>query len=91
MAAAIQNLLQQLNGSVQNASTGNNGSSGNNGSNAISSLNSSFQNLVSSLDATQGQGATATNTPTLQNFLQNLLQNIGNVQNSSGSMVSTLA
>ncbi|OIR16257.1 hypothetical protein GALL_29770 [mine drainage metagenome] len=90
MAAGIQNLLQQLNASSQNTASGTDSSNGS-GSSAISSLNSSFQNLVSSLDASQGQSASAANAPSLQTFLQNLMQNIGNVQNMSGSVISTQA
>lgn len=92
MVAGIQSLLQQLNGSSQSQPIINN-NSGNNtyDSGAINSLNSSFQNLVNSLGTSQGQSATTTNAPTLQTFLQNLLQNVGNVQNTSGSLVSTQA
>lgn len=95
MTAGIESLLQQLNASSQSSASGNSSdssSSGNSGSgntSAIGNLNSSFQNLVSSLDASQGQSATAANTPSLQTFLQNLLQNIGNTQNSTGSVIST--
>ena len=57
----------------------------------LSSLNASFQNLVNSLDAADGQSASAANTPSLQTFLQNLMQNIGNVQNMKSSIISTQA
>jgi hypothetical protein len=88
LSAGIQSLLQQLNAnSSQSSSSG----SATDSNNALNGLNSSFQNLVSSLDATQGVNQNAAGTPTLQSFLQNLMQNIGSAQNTSGSVVSTLA
>ena len=52
---------------------------------------SSFQNLVNSLQGSQGQNASANNAPSLQSFLQNLLQNMNSVHNISGAVVSTQA
>jgi hypothetical protein len=43
------------------------------------------------MNAAQGQNASAGNTPSLQAFLQNLMQDIGNGQNMSGAVVSTQA
>lgn len=86
LAAKLQTLLQQLSANNQTTSAGTQGS----GTDPLSNLNASFQNLIDSMNAAQGQNATAGNTPTLQSFLQNLMQDIGN-GNISGAVVSTQA
>jgi hypothetical protein len=85
IAQSLQNLLQQLS-STTDSSSNSSSSSGN----SLSQLNSSFQNLVSSINSEQGQGASAPQ-PTLQAFLQNLMQDVGKGQNISGTIVSTQA
>jgi hypothetical protein len=87
LAANIQSLLQQLSSTSQSASTSNTSS----GSDALSNLNSSFQNLISTINASQGQGAAAAPPPTLQAFLQNFLNDLNGGQNISGAVVSTQA
>ncbi len=82
LASELQNLMQQLSSASGSSSSG--------GSSSLSHLDSSFQNLVSSINSAQGQGATAAQ-PTLQAFLQNLMQDVGNGQNVSGAIVSTQA
>jgi hypothetical protein len=89
----IQNLLQQLSSSSQSTSTGSPSaptSIPSNGTDALRNLSSNFQNLISALDTSQGQGVPAT-TPNLQSFLQNLLQDLSGGQNISGAVVSTKA
>ncbi len=81
LGAELQNLMQQL-------SSSSGGSSGS--SSSLGRLDSSFQNLVSSINSAQGQGASAAQ-PTLQAFLQNLMQGVGNGQNVSGAIFSTQA
>jgi hypothetical protein len=98
ISANLQNLLQQLAASSQATSS----ATGTNAADPLSALNSSFQNLISSITASQGQTATtqgqtattqgqAVPVPTLQSFLQNLMQSMGNGQNISGALVSTTA
>jgi len=86
LAANIQNLLQQLSSSNQSTSTTGQGSS----TDAISNLNSSFQNLIDTINKSQGQGASAAS-PTLQAFLQHLQQDLSSGQNISGAVVSIKA
>ncbi|NNM80560.1 MAG: hypothetical protein HKM01_08925 [Gallionella sp.] len=87
MSANIQNLLQQLSASGQSSSTGTTSSA----TDPLSALNSSFQNLVTAMNSSQGQTAAAANAPTLQSFLQNLMQDMSGGQNISGAIVSTHA
>ena len=87
IASDVQNLLQQLTASSQTSSA----STPNGGNTTLSNLNSSFQNLVTSLEATQGQNASTSNSPTLQSFLQNLYQNMGNGQQINGGAVNIQA
>lgn len=87
IAASLQGLLQQLSANGTTNSSSNDGSSSGT-SNSLSNLNSSFQNLITSINSAQGQTAP---TPTLQSFLQNLMQDIGKGQNISGTLVSTQA
>ena len=89
----IQSLLQQLSSSSQNTSSSNSGMSSSNpikGTDAISNLSSSFQGLMSAVDTSQGRGASST-TPSVQSFLQNLLQDLKGGQNISGAVISTKA
>lgn len=85
VAQSLQNLLQQL-----SSTTGGSSTAASSSGNSLSQLNSSFQNLVSSINSAQGQGASAPQ-PTLQAFLQNLMQDVGKGQNISGTIVSTQA
>ncbi len=85
IAQNLQNLLQQL-----SSTTGGSSTAASSSGHSLSQLNSSFQNLVSSINSAQGQGASAPQ-PTLQTFLQNLMQDVGNGQNISGTIVSTQA
>ena len=85
IAQSLQNLLQQL-----SSTTGSSSTAASSSGNSLSQLNSSFQNLVSSINSAQGQGASAPQ-PTLQAFLQNLMQDVGKGQNISGTIVSTQA
>jgi len=87
LAANIQGLLQQLSSGSQGSST--NSSSGSN--DAIGTLNSSFQNLINTINTSQAQGATSAAAPSLQSFLQNLLQDMSGGQSISGAVVSTKA
>lgn len=90
LTASIQNLLQQLSSNSQSGSTNSQSSSSagqGGGTDALSNLNSSFQNLINTINASQGQGAPAA-TPTLQAFMQNLLQDLKSGQNISGAVVS---
>ncbi len=82
MTTSLQNLLQQLSSSSSSSTSGT--------TNSLSQLDASFQNLVTSISSAQGLGASAAQ-PTLQTFLQNLMQNVGNGQNISGTIVSTQA
>lgn len=92
MTTNIQNLLQQLSSSNQSASAGSKDASPNiQSTDTLNNLNSSFQSLMNSLNASQGQSAPTTNAPTLQAFLQNLFQDMGGGQNISGALVSTKA
>ena len=89
----IQSLLHPLSSSSQNTSSSNSGMSSSNpirGTDAISNLSSSFQGLMSAVDTSQGRGASST-TPSVQSFLQNLLQDLKGGQNISGAVISTKA
>ena len=93
LTASIQSLLQQLSSSSQSASSSNSSTSINSqisGTDAISNLSSSFQGLMSAVDTSQGRGASAT-APSVQSFLQNLLQDLKGGQNISGAVISTKA
>jgi len=93
LTASIQSLLQQLSSSSQSTSSSNSSMSSSNpirGTDAISNLSSSFQGLMSAVDTSQGRGASAT-TPSVQSFLQNLLQDLKGGQNISGAVISTKA
>ena len=85
IAASLQSLLQQL-----SSTTGSSSASANSSGGSLSHLDSSFQNLIASINSAQGQAASASQ-PTLQTFLQNLMQDVGNGQNISGTIVSTKA
>ena len=88
MAADIQGLLQQMASSNPSASsTLNSTQSGSPAS--LNQLDSSFQNLVSAFNVSQGQSVSANNAPTLQSFLQNLYQSMSGAQSANGSIVST--
>lgn len=94
MAAKIQNLLQQFSANNQSALTDNqSASAGIQGSatDPLSNLNSSFQDMINTLNPSQGSSAANANSPTLQSFLQNLMQNLSNGQNITGAVVSTKA
>jgi hypothetical protein len=93
LTASIQSLLQQLSSSSQSASSSNSSTSTSSqisGTDAISNLSSSFQGLMSAVDTSQGRGASAT-APSVQSFLQNLLQDLKGGQNISGAVISTKA
>ena len=93
LTANIQSLLQQLSSSSQSASSINSSTSTSNqtsGTDALSNLSSSFQGLMSAVDTSQGRGASAT-APSVQSFLQNLLQDLKGGQNISGAVISTKA
>ena len=93
LTANIQSLLQQLSSSSQSTSSSNSSMSSSNsirGTDAISNLSSSFQGLMSAVDTSQGRGASAT-APSVQSFLQNLLQDLKGGQNISGAVISTKA
>ena len=93
LTANIQSLLQQLSSSSQSTSSSNSSMSSSNsirGTDAISNLSSSFQGLMSAVDTSQGRGASST-TPSVQSFLQNLLQDLKGGQNISGAVISTKA
>ena len=87
ISANIQNLLQQLTASNPNTPA----STQSNDTDPVAKLNSSFQNLMNSLNVAQGQNTSGANAPTLQTFLQNLYQDMGNGQNISGALVSATA
>jgi hypothetical protein len=92
MTADIQGLLQQMASSNPSASSTLSSTSSSVQSSGPASLNqlaSSFQNLVSAFNASQGQSASAGNAPTLQSFLQNLYQSMSGAQSANGSIVST--
>jgi hypothetical protein len=104
MAAKLQNLLQQLSAnnqtdasgssSVQTTSTSTTSTplpSQGNTNDPLSKLNASFQNMINSLKSLQGSTPTQSSMPTLQSFLQNLIQNLSNGQNIAGSVISTTA
>ena len=88
MTADIQGLLQQIASSNPSASS-TSSSAQNSSPAALNQLSSSFQNLVSAFNVSQGQGASAGNAPTLQSFLQNLYQSMSGAQSANGSIVST--
>ncbi len=85
IASSLQSLLHQL-----SSTTGSSSASANSSGGSLSHLDSSFQNLIASINSAQGQAASASQ-PTLQTFLQNLMQDVGNGQNISGTIVSTKA
>ena len=85
ITASLQSLLQQL-----SSTTGGSSASASSSGSSLNHLDSSFQNLISSINSAQGQ-ATAASQPTLQTFLQNLMQDVGNGQSISGTIVSTKA
>jgi hypothetical protein len=95
MGANIQNLLQQLSANSQNTPTDSTSATSATSSltstttDPLSMLNSSFQNLVTAMNSSKVQNPASS--PTLQSFLQNLMQNMGNGQNISGAFVSTKA
>jgi hypothetical protein len=93
LTASIQSLLQQLSSSSQSTSSSNSSMSSSNsirGTDALSNLSSSFQGLMSAADTSQGRGSSAT-APSVQSFLQNLLQDLKGGQNISGAVISTKA
>jgi len=93
LTANIQSLLQQLSSSSQSTSSINSSTSTSNqtsGADALSNLSSSFQGLMSAVDTSQGRGASST-APSVQSFLQNLLQDLKGGQNISGAVISTKA
>lgn len=85
MTASIQNLLQQL--STNSPATPETSASP--ATDILGTLNTSYQNLMTSMNSAQGQ--TPASTPTLPSFLQNFMQNMNNGQNISGAMISTQA
>ena len=89
LSANIQNLLQQLSSSSQSSSTSS-PSTSTSSTDALGNLNSSFQNLINTLSASQGKG-TPTTSPDLQSFLQNFMQDLSGGQNISGAVVNTKA
>lgn len=93
MAAKIQNLLQQLSANSPSSATGTQNASTGTQADPLSALNSSFQNMLSALNPSQGAASANANAnaPSLQSFLQNLMQNLGNGQNIAGAVVSTHA
>jgi hypothetical protein len=93
LTASIQSLLQQLSSTSQSTSSSNSSMSSSNsirGTDALSNLSSSFQGLMSAADTLQGRGSSAT-APSVQSFLQNLLQDLKGGQNISGAVISTKA
>ncbi len=92
MTADIQGLLQQMASSNPSASSTLSSTSSSvqsSGPASLNQLDSSFQNLVSAFNVSQGQSVSANNTPTLQSFLQNLYQSMSGAQSANGSIVST--
>lgn len=99
----IQSLLQQLTAnspsssatnttststdSTQNTST----ASPSNDSYPLGDLKSSFQAFISTLLASQNQDTSAAAAPTLQDFLQNLVQALNGGHNVSGAVIDTQA
>lgn len=88
LAAGIQNLLQQLSSNSALTTGQSSGTAQGSGTDTLGNLNSSFQNLIDALGASQGQG---TQTASLQSFLQNLQQDLSGGQNISGAVVNTKA
>ena len=88
VTADIQGLLQQLASSNPGTSSAL-GSAQSSSPASLNQLASSFQNLVSAFNISQGQSVSASNTPTLQSFLQNLYQSMSGAQSVNGSIVST--
>ena len=92
VTANIQGLLQQLASSNPSASSALSSTQSSTQSSSpilFNQLDSSFQNLVNAFNVSQGQSASAGNTPTLQSFLQNLYQSMSGAQSANGSIVST--
>ena len=90
MVTKLQNLLQSLNG---NSTTSSGSGTSQNG--ALSTLSSSFQNLVQAR-GTSNNGASENSGVTLKTFLQDMVQNLGNSKSSgmlqpAGNIVRTVA
>jgi hypothetical protein len=79
LASKIQGLLQQISSGNQNAAQ-------NTASGPLGDLNTSFQNLLGALNTSSGSQAQSA--PTLQSFLQNLMQELGSGQDITGVAVN---
>lgn len=80
LVAKIQNLIQQIYAASQNPAQ--NAASG-----SLNELNASFKNLLDALS--KSPASSSQNAPTLQAFLQNMVQDLGNGQSISGAAVDT--
>ncbi|MBF0564145.1 MAG: hypothetical protein HQK89_02770 [Nitrospirae bacterium] len=90
LAGYNNNLGTQLQSLLQNLGSG---STGTTEDNALSRLNSSFQNLLQTFGNSNGTGTTnagSDSQPTLQSFLQSLTQNLPSQQRAANSVLSTV-